>query len=131
MKCSIIVDFSLLGTPLRRIHSCFRCVVYTVRMSPSHFPVENPCHVCGAHSGGCGRPSIEIVRSCSYVLMYILIAESVCVCGSFSSQMRTCIGPWKIYGPLCTLHWCSRNVRRDASHVSAARRAPSVIGKPV
>src|SRR6266853_5837855 len=68
-KCSMVVDFSLLGTPLRPTHSCLMCVVYTVRMSPSHLPVEKPCHVCGAHSGGCGRPSIQIVRSCSYVLM--------------------------------------------------------------
>jgi len=65
MKCSIIVDFSLFGIPLRRIHSCLRCVVETVSMSPSHVPVENPCQVCGAHSGGCARPSIQIVRSCS------------------------------------------------------------------
>ena len=27
MKCSIIVDFSLFGTPLRRIHSCLMWVV--------------------------------------------------------------------------------------------------------
>src|SRR5262249_46378353 len=68
MKCSTIDDFSLFGTPLRRIHSCLMCVVKTVRMSPSHLPVEKPIHVWGAHSGGCGRPSIQIVRSCSYVL---------------------------------------------------------------
>ena len=43
-----IVDFSLLGTPLRRIHSCLMCVVYTLSVLPSYFPVENPAQVCGA-----------------------------------------------------------------------------------
>ena len=39
------------------------CVVVMVRVSPFHSPVENPMNVCGAYSGGCGRPSIQIVRS--------------------------------------------------------------------
>ena len=36
----------------------FQVVVVTFSMSPSHSPVENPCHVCGAYSEGCGRPSM-------------------------------------------------------------------------
>ena len=36
-----------------------------VNMFPSHTPVEKPIHVCGAFAEGCGRPSIQIVRSCS------------------------------------------------------------------
>jgi hypothetical protein len=38
-------------------------VVVTVSVSPSHLPVEKPCHVCGAYSDGCGRPSSQIVRT--------------------------------------------------------------------
>src|SRR6476646_64047 len=88
MKCSTIVDFSLFGTPLRRIHSCLMCVVYTVRMSPSHLPVEKPCHVCGAHSGGCGRPSIQIVRSCACHSLCCPYATTSCDGPSLIFQMR-------------------------------------------
>ena len=52
-----------------------------VRVSPFHSPVEKPMNVCGAYSGGCGRPSIQIVRHCWYVPMYISIAMSSCVSG--------------------------------------------------
>jgi len=32
---------------------------------PFHLPVENPIQVCAAYGGGCGRPSIQMVRVCS------------------------------------------------------------------
>ena len=47
MKCSTSVIRSLEGSPLRRVHPCLICVVYTVSMLPSHLPVENPIQVCG------------------------------------------------------------------------------------
>ena len=57
MKCSVNVAWSLIGTPLRRCHPFFRCVVVTVSFSPSHVPVEKPIHVWGAYGDGCARPS--------------------------------------------------------------------------
>ena len=65
------------GIPLRRTQPCLMCVVVTVSMSPSHLPVEKPFQVCAAYSGGCGRPSIQIVRVCSNVLMYCLMAIKI------------------------------------------------------
>ena len=56
---------SLDGNPLRRCQPCLMCVVVTVSMLPFHSPVEKPIQVCGALAEGCGRPSIQIVRSCS------------------------------------------------------------------
>ena len=44
-------------------------------MSPSHLPVEKPCAVCSAYSGGCGRSSIQIVRSVPHgVLFYAILS---------------------------------------------------------
>ena len=43
---------SLSGRPFLRIQPAFKCVVFTTSTSPSQLPVENPCHVCGANSGG-------------------------------------------------------------------------------
>ena len=63
MKCSSSVALSLRARPFLRTYPGFRCVVVTVSTSPSHLPVEKPCQVCGAYSGGCGRPSIQIVRT--------------------------------------------------------------------
>ena len=65
MKYSVIVAFALIGIPLRRCHPCLMCVVCTLSTRPCHSPVENPIQVCGASSGGCGRPSSQIVRSCA------------------------------------------------------------------
>jgi hypothetical protein len=35
----------------------------TFSVLPTHCPVEKPVHVCGAHAGGCGRPSMKMGRS--------------------------------------------------------------------
>ena len=43
-----------------------------VNMLPSILPVEKPCQVCAAYSGGCGRPSIQMVRSGA--------CQEICVC---------------------------------------------------
>ena len=60
-----------MSNPLRRIHPALRCVVFTTSTLPSHWPVENPCHVCAAYSGGCGRPSIQMSRRCSCHWMWV------------------------------------------------------------
>jgi hypothetical protein len=64
-KYSVIVAWSLIGTPLRRCQPFLMCVVSTTSLSPCQRPVENPIQVCGAYDGGCGRPSMKIVRVCS------------------------------------------------------------------
>ena len=88
MKCSVTVARSLRVMPLRRIQPSFRCVVETVRMSPSHLPVEKPIALCIASGPGCGRPSIQIVRSVPHAKWWILMATSCCESWSRSSQMR-------------------------------------------
>src|ERR1700730_1895345 len=88
IQCSVHTALSLRGIPLRRIHPSFRCVVVTVSMSPSHLPVENPCHVCAAYSGGCGRPSIQIVRSGACHEIWVCHALTCCVGVSTSFQRR-------------------------------------------
>jgi len=38
-------------------------VVVVTSVEPCHSPVVKPPQVCGAYFDGCGRPSIQIVRS--------------------------------------------------------------------
>src|SRR5215831_6441219 len=54
-----------------------------------------------------------------------------CVAGSFSVQIRNCIGPRKMCATLYGWHWCSSRFTRVTSHDSAKRRAASFIGTPV
>ena len=63
MKCSVILAFVLAGTPLRWITPYFRCVVSMISWLPTTLPVEKPSHVCSALADGCGRPSIQMMRS--------------------------------------------------------------------
>ena len=65
------------------------CVVFTTRVLPSHAPVEDPIHVCGASAGGCGRPSTQIVRSCPHSLTYWLKATMRPVLPSRCALMRS------------------------------------------
>ena len=63
-------------------------VVETTSEFPTNWPVEKPLNVCGAQAGGCGRPSIQMIRCPSVVCAQTWIASRRCVCGSRSSQMR-------------------------------------------
>src|SRR4051812_37449876 len=49
--------------PLRCTKLYLMWVVVTLSIPSCHVPVENPCHLCSAYFDGCGRPSIQIVRS--------------------------------------------------------------------
>ena len=71
------------------MYASFRCVVVTTSTSPSHSPVENPLQVWTAFSGGCGRPSIQIVARCPIISMWLSYAISVCVAGSTTGQNRS------------------------------------------
>ena len=62
-KNSVIVLRTLAGTPLRLMKAAFMCDVVTFSAPRTHSPVEKPSHVCSAYGEGCGRPSIQMVRS--------------------------------------------------------------------
>ena len=47
MKCVVIVAWSLLGAPLRRMPPAFMCVVYATSVEPSQVPVVKPPRSCG------------------------------------------------------------------------------------
>ena len=63
MKCSVIFALVLAGTPLRWITPYLRCVVSMISWLPTTLPVEKPSQVCSAFADGCGRPSIQMMRS--------------------------------------------------------------------
>ena len=93
MMCSVTVERSLRGVPLRRIKAAFKWVVVMVNMSPSILPVEKPCQVCAAYSGGCGRPSIQMVRSGACQEMCVWYAMRRCDSLSTSFQILKFAGP--------------------------------------
>jgi len=60
---------------------------------PCHCPVENPAKVCGASSGGCGRPSIQTVRGVLSTAPLMFHAITRPLTGSDSDQIFRPNGP--------------------------------------
>jgi len=98
-------------------------------MSPTHSPVENPFQSCGADSGGCGRPSIQISRSYDLELSS-WTAVIMRVIGSTSFQILTSDGPRQMLSPCIGRHCQSGSDSHDPLYASALLRAALLMGIP-
>ena len=98
---------------------------------PLDLAVEKPSHKYSACGEGCGRPSIQMIRSSRPNTPSSVYANNSCVTGSVRLVIRILgPGPRMKYTAGCGCAIRSGRARIEASQCDAFCRAASLIGKP-